>query len=103
MEEETPPALELEPEQPKSERVKSKRGRRDSLTEEMSERVKEAQLLVEALPLPTNEVLMVEVDNVVHEEFQVTEEVKVRVLLQWDLRYEDVGEIKATPSSPLRL
>lgn len=41
----------------------------------MEEKVREAELVVEALPLPS--VLMVEVDNVIHEEFQVTEEVKV--------------------------
>ncbi|XP_062868988.1 lon protease homolog, mitochondrial [Trichomycterus rosablanca] len=76
--EETPPALELDPEQSKAQRRKPKRARKDSvsLADEMTERVKEAEFVVGAVPLPTNEVLMVEVDNVVHEEFQVTEEVK---------------------------
>lgn len=45
------------------------------------ERVKETEFVVEAVALPkSNEVLMVEVDNVIHEEFQVTEEVKVLTL-----------------------
>ncbi|KAL7855256.1 hypothetical protein SRHO_G00174460 [Serrasalmus rhombeus] len=60
-------------------RRKSKRSRKDagSLADAMVERVQDAEFVVEAVPLPnTNEVLMVEVDNVIHEEFQVTEEVK---------------------------
>lgn len=62
---------------PKSLRRKQKRSRKDpaSLAEAMEEKVREAGFVVEALPLPG--VLMVEVDNVVHEDFQVTEEVKV--------------------------
>ncbi|KAM9461871.1 lon protease homolog, mitochondrial [Clarias gariepinus] len=70
---------ESDAEQAKVQRRKNKRVRKDSasLAEEMAERVKEAALVAEVLPLPkTNEVLMVEVDNVIHEEFQVTEEVK---------------------------
>uniref|UniRef100_A0A8C1NGY3 Lon protease homolog, mitochondrial n=1 Tax=Cyprinus carpio TaxID=7962 RepID=A0A8C1NGY3_CYPCA len=69
-------SLEEEAEQPKAVRRKQKRSRKDSapLAEVMEERVREAQFAAEALPLPG--VLMVEVDNVVHEEFQVTEEVK---------------------------
>uniref|UniRef100_A0A8C1HL81 Lon protease homolog, mitochondrial n=1 Tax=Cyprinus carpio carpio TaxID=630221 RepID=A0A8C1HL81_CYPCA len=72
-------SLEEEAEQPKAVRRKQKRSRKDSapLAEVMEERVREAQFAAEALPLPG--VLMVEVDNVVHEEFQVTEEVKVSV------------------------
>uniref|UniRef100_A0A8B9HVH6 Lon protease homolog, mitochondrial n=1 Tax=Astyanax mexicanus TaxID=7994 RepID=A0A8B9HVH6_ASTMX len=63
-------------EESKTPRRKSKRTRRDSasLADSMAERVQDAEFVVEAVPLP--EVLMVEVDNVVHEEFQVTEEVK---------------------------
>ncbi|MCJ8737658.1 hypothetical protein PDJAM_G00026570 [Pangasius djambal] len=71
--------LESDAEQSKVQRRKTKRVRKDSssLAEEMAERVKESEFVVEAVPLPTsNEVLMVEVDNVIHEEFQVTEEVK---------------------------
>uniref|UniRef100_A0A672SK82 Lon peptidase 1, mitochondrial n=1 Tax=Sinocyclocheilus grahami TaxID=75366 RepID=A0A672SK82_SINGR len=73
---EEPESLEVEGEQPKALRRKQKRSRKDSasLPEVMEEKVREAELVVEALPLPG--VLMVEVDNVVHEEFQVTEEVK---------------------------
>uniref|UniRef100_A0AAR2IYZ5 Lon protease homolog, mitochondrial n=1 Tax=Pygocentrus nattereri TaxID=42514 RepID=A0AAR2IYZ5_PYGNA len=64
----------------KTPRRKSKRSRKDtgSLADAMVERVQDTEFVVEAVPLPnTNEVLMVEVDNVIHEEFQVTEEVKV--------------------------
>lgn len=64
-------------EHPKALRRKPKRSRKDpaSLAEVMQEKVQETEFVVEALPLPS--VLMVEVDNVVHEDFQVTEEVKV--------------------------
>ncbi|KAI7791134.1 lon protease homolog, mitochondrial [Triplophysa rosa] len=69
-------ALEAEGGHPKSLRRKMKRSRKDSpsLAEAIEEKVREAEFVVEALPLPG--VLMVEVDNVVHEDFQVTEEVK---------------------------
>uniref|UniRef100_A0A8C7JGS1 Lon protease homolog, mitochondrial n=1 Tax=Oncorhynchus kisutch TaxID=8019 RepID=A0A8C7JGS1_ONCKI len=36
----------------------------------------EADVTVEALPLPSSDILMVEVDNVVHQQFEVSEEVK---------------------------
>ncbi|XP_073700088.1 lon protease homolog, mitochondrial [Garra rufa] len=76
VEPEEPAPLEVEGEQPKALRRKQKRSRKDSapLAEAMEEKVREAEFVVEALPL--SGVLMVEVDNVVHEEFQVTEEVK---------------------------
>ncbi|RXN28252.1 lon protease mitochondrial [Labeo rohita] len=76
LEPEEPVSLEVEGEQPKALRRKQKRSRKDSasLAEAMEEKVRETEFVVEALPLPG--VLMVEVDNVVHEEFQVTEEVK---------------------------
>ncbi|XP_076847775.1 lon protease homolog, mitochondrial isoform X1 [Brachyhypopomus gauderio] len=77
-------ALEYEGEQARGEQVKAprrklKRTHKDpsSLAAAMAERVQEAELTAEAEPLPTpSSVLMVEVDNVIHEEFQVTEEVK---------------------------
>uniref|UniRef100_A0A672LZH2 endopeptidase La n=1 Tax=Sinocyclocheilus grahami TaxID=75366 RepID=A0A672LZH2_SINGR len=78
VEPEEPVSLQEEGEQPKAERRKQKRLRKDSASP-MLETVREAQFVVEALPLPG--VLMVEVDNLVHEEFQVTEEVKVSVIL----------------------
>ncbi len=73
--------LEEEGEQPKAARRKQKRTRKDSapLVEAMEEKLRETEFVVEALPLPG--VLMVEVDNVLHEEFQVTEEVKVSLTL----------------------
>ncbi|XP_060737933.1 lon protease homolog, mitochondrial [Tachysurus vachellii] len=70
---------ESDAEQSKVHRRKNKRVRKDSLSpaEEMAERVKEAEFVVEAVPLPkSNDVLMVEVENIIHDEFQVTEEVK---------------------------
>ncbi len=74
VEPEEPVPLEEEGEQPKAARRKQKRPRKDSapLVEAMEEKLL-------ALPLPG--VLMVEVDNVLHEEFQVTEEVKVSLTL----------------------
>ncbi|XP_056095069.1 lon protease homolog, mitochondrial [Rhinichthys klamathensis goyatoka] len=78
VEPEEPASLELEAEgEPlKAARRKQKRSRKDpaSPAEAMEEKVQVAELVVEALPLPS--VLMVEVDNVIHEDFQVTEEVK---------------------------
>lgn len=38
-----------------------------------------ADLTPELQPLPSSNILMVEVDNVQHEQFTVTEEVKVRL------------------------
>uniref|UniRef100_A0AAQ5ZXF9 Lon protease homolog, mitochondrial n=1 Tax=Amphiprion ocellaris TaxID=80972 RepID=A0AAQ5ZXF9_AMPOC len=64
--------LEVEPEEPESQnkppRRKPKRSRKDqpgSLTEQLEDK-----------PLPSSNILMVEVDNVQHEHFTVTEEVK---------------------------
>ncbi|XP_048038077.1 LOW QUALITY PROTEIN: lon protease homolog, mitochondrial [Megalobrama amblycephala] len=78
VEPEEPVSLEVEAEgeHSKAPRRKQKRSRKDSvpLAEVMEGKVREAELVVEALPLPS--VLMVEVDNVIHEDFQVTEEVK---------------------------
>ncbi|XP_046882862.1 lon protease homolog, mitochondrial [Hypomesus transpacificus] len=65
--------------QPKPPRRKPKRPRKDppaSSAEAMEENVLEAELLPEVVPLPSSDILMVEVDNVVHEQFEVTEEVK---------------------------
>ncbi|XP_067086078.1 lon protease homolog, mitochondrial isoform X1 [Osmerus mordax] len=65
--------------QPKPPRRKPKRSRKDppaSSAEAMEENVLEADLLPEVVPLPSSDILMVEVDNVVHEQFEVTEEVK---------------------------
>lgn len=86
VEPEEPASLELEAEgePPKAARRKQKRSRKDpaSPAEAMEEKVREAELVVEALPLPS--ILMVEVDNVIHEDFQVTEEVKVSFTLLRD-------------------
>ncbi|KAK6468251.1 lon protease-like protein [Huso huso] len=79
--------LEVESEEPEQEaeegkqkaRRKPKRPKKEALAGEgMEERVQQVELLIEPLAVPptASEVLMVEVENVVHEDFQVTEEVK---------------------------
>ncbi|KAM7012970.1 lon protease homolog, mitochondrial [Tautogolabrus adspersus] len=66
--------------QPKpSPRRKAKRSRKDqpgTLTETLEEKISEVDLTPELQPLPSSNILMVEVDNVQHEQFTVTEEVK---------------------------
>ncbi|XP_040896960.1 lon protease homolog, mitochondrial [Toxotes jaculatrix] len=60
-------------------RRKAKRSRKDqagSLTEQLEDKISEADLSPELQPLPSSNILMVEVDNVQHEQFTVTEEVK---------------------------
>ncbi|XP_061894907.1 lon protease homolog, mitochondrial [Entelurus aequoreus] len=60
-------------------RRKAKRSRRDqagALSEQMEDKIVEADLMPELEPLPSANILMVEVDNVNHEQFTVTEEVK---------------------------
>ena len=72
--------------QPKPPRRKTKRPRKDTPStsaEAMEENVLEADLLPEAVTLPSSDILMVEVDNVVHEQFEVTEEVKVQRSKPW--------------------
>ncbi|XP_048197857.1 lon protease homolog, mitochondrial isoform X2 [Perognathus longimembris pacificus] len=69
--------LDVEPEEPeggnKQKRRKAKRGKKEA----EEDPVAKLQLEVAAEPADAlNEVLMVEVENVVHEDFQVTEEVK---------------------------
>ncbi|XP_055105967.2 lon protease homolog, mitochondrial isoform X3 [Symphalangus syndactylus] len=68
--------LEVEPEEENKHkpRRKSKRGKKEA-EDELSAR-HPAELAVEPTPELPAEVLMVEVENVVHEDFQVTEEVK---------------------------
>ncbi|XP_034387164.1 lon protease homolog, mitochondrial [Cyclopterus lumpus] len=60
-------------------RRKAKRSRKDqqgSLTEKLEDKISEAELSPELQPLPSSNILMVEVDNIQHEQFTVTEEVK---------------------------
>ncbi|XP_061834420.1 lon protease homolog, mitochondrial [Nerophis lumbriciformis] len=60
-------------------RRKAKRSRRDQagpLSEQMEDKIVEAELMPELEPLSSANILMVEVDNVHHEQFTVTEEVK---------------------------
>ncbi|XP_043984917.1 lon protease homolog, mitochondrial [Gambusia affinis] len=70
---------ESEPQVKATARRKSKRSRKDqptSLAEQLENKVSEADLSPELQPLPYSNILMVEVDNVQHEQFTVTEEVK---------------------------
>ncbi|XP_034736461.1 lon protease homolog, mitochondrial [Etheostoma cragini] len=60
-------------------RRKAKRSRKDqpeSVTEPLEDKVAEADLSPELQPLSSANILMVEVDNIQHEQFTVTEEVK---------------------------
>eukprot|EP00064_Thunnus_orientalis_P001077 superscaffoldBa00000067_g1078 len=60
-------------------RRKAKRSRKDqasTLTEQLEDKIAEADLSPELQPLPSSNILMVEVDNIQHEQFSVTEEVK---------------------------
>ncbi|XP_034565997.1 lon protease homolog, mitochondrial [Notolabrus celidotus] len=60
-------------------RRKTKRSRKDqpgSVTEQLEEKISDADLSPEFQPLPSSNILMVEVDNIQHEQFTVTEEVK---------------------------
>uniref|UniRef100_A0A452U1S8 Lon protease homolog, mitochondrial n=1 Tax=Ursus maritimus TaxID=29073 RepID=A0A452U1S8_URSMA len=71
--------LEVEPEEAKAEnkqkpRRKAKRGKKEA-EEELSSG-QHVEVMTEPASGPPGEVLMVEVENVVHEDFQVTEEVK---------------------------
>ncbi|XP_032381201.1 lon protease homolog, mitochondrial [Etheostoma spectabile] len=60
-------------------RRKAKRSRKDqpgSVTEQLEDKVADADLSPELQPLSSANILMVEVDNIQHEQFTVTEEVK---------------------------
>lgn len=81
-EEASPPVVsesETEPQQKPAPRRKSKRSRKDqpgSLAEQLEEKISEADMSPELQTRPSSNILMVEVDNVQHEQFTVTEEVK---------------------------
>ncbi|XP_006038791.2 lon protease homolog, mitochondrial, partial [Alligator sinensis] len=71
--------LEIEPEEHEAEnkhkaRKKTKRSKKE--TEESDMKGQTTELVLEPVARSSPEVLMVEVDNVLHEDFQVTEEVK---------------------------
>uniref|UniRef100_A0A4X1VLD0 Lon protease homolog, mitochondrial n=2 Tax=Sus scrofa TaxID=9823 RepID=A0A4X1VLD0_PIG len=70
--------LEVEPEEPEGEKQKPRRKPKRSKkeVEEDGGAKQQVEVVVEPGLSPTGEVLMVEVENVVHEDFQVTEEVK---------------------------
>ncbi|XP_047443481.1 lon protease homolog, mitochondrial [Mugil cephalus] len=72
---------ESEPESPlrQPQRRKSKRSRKDapeSVKEQLEDKISEVDLSPELQPLPSSNILMVEVDNIQHEQFTMTEEVK---------------------------
>lgn len=72
--------MEVDPEDPEGEnkqklRKKPKRGKKEA--EEDGATKRPLEVVVGPGPSPAGEVLMVEVENVAHEDFQVTEEVKV--------------------------
>ncbi|KAM3618968.1 uncharacterized protein V6R79_001141 [Siganus canaliculatus] len=72
---ESEPEIQIKP----SPRRKGKRSRKDppgSLAEQLEDKIAEADLSPELQSLPSSNILMVEVDNVQHEQFTVTEEVK---------------------------
>ncbi|XP_059197917.1 lon protease homolog, mitochondrial [Centropristis striata] len=71
------PESESQPKTPP--RRKAKRSRKDqpaSPTEQLEDKITEADLSPELQPLPSSNILMVQVDNIEHEQFTVTEEVK---------------------------
>ncbi|XP_055020606.1 lon protease homolog, mitochondrial isoform X2 [Boleophthalmus pectinirostris] len=73
------PDSEPQPKAALSLRRKGKRVRRDppaSLAEQLEDKISEADLSPELHPLPSSSILMVEVDNIQHQSFTVTEEVK---------------------------
>uniref|UniRef100_A0A8B9GIB1 Lon protease homolog, mitochondrial n=1 Tax=Amazona collaria TaxID=241587 RepID=A0A8B9GIB1_9PSIT len=69
--------LEVEPEEPenKQKRRKQKRSKKEA-EEEPGAKDQAVELVLDPVAAPSQEVLMVEVENVVHEDFQITEEVK---------------------------
>ncbi|KAK7889141.1 hypothetical protein WMY93_024701 [Mugilogobius chulae] len=76
------PESDSEPQpKPANLRRKGKRVRRDSaaagsLAEQLEDKITEADLTPELQPLPSSSILMVEVDNIQHQSFSVSEEVK---------------------------
>lgn len=71
--------LEVEPDEPEIKqktRRKQKRSKREN-EEQLDVKDQTVEVVLEPLETSLGEVLMVEVDNVDHEDFQITEEVKV--------------------------
>lgn len=75
--------LEVEPEEPENKqkiRRKQKRSKKEA-EEEPGTKDQDVELVLDPVAASSKEVLMVEVENVVHEDFQITEEVKVSELV----------------------
>lgn len=73
------PESELDSQPKPAPRRKGKRPRRDpagTLAEQLEDKISSADLSPELQPLPPSSILMVEVDNIQHQQFTVTEEVK---------------------------
>lgn len=71
--------LEVEPEEPENKqklRRKQKRAKKGA-EEEPGAKDQGVEVVLDPVAASSQEVLMVEVENVVHEDFQITEEVKV--------------------------
>lgn len=71
--------LEVEPEEPENKqkiRRKQKRSKKEA-EEDTGAKDQAVELVLDPVAASSKEVLMVEVENVVHEDFQITEEVKV--------------------------
>ena len=75
--------LEVEPEEPENKqkvRRKQKRSKKEP-EEELGAKDQAVEVVLDPVAAPSQEILMVEVENVVHEDFQITEEVKVSELI----------------------
>lgn len=75
--------LEVEPEEPENKqkaRRKQKRSKKEA-EEESGAKDQSVEVVLDPVAASSQEVLMVEVENVVHEDFQITEEVKVSELI----------------------
>lgn len=75
--------LEVEPEEPENKqkaRRKQKRSKKEA-EEESGAKDQAVEVVLDPVAASSQEVLMVEVENVVHEDFQITEEVKVSELI----------------------
>ena len=75
--------LEVEPEEPENKqkvRRKQKRSKKEP-EEELGAKDQAVEVVLDPVAAPSQEILRVEVENVVHEDFQITEEVKVSELI----------------------
>lgn len=69
--------MEVELEETETKKKPRQKQRRSKQDERPETKQQDAEVVLEPLQVSPGEVLMVEVENVVHEDFQVSEEVKV--------------------------